>query len=596
MIDTEKQKKTIVTLDVFRQRLEQEGYTLHSDVYVRSNIDVKVKCNNGHDWQVNWDGWKYGRRCPCCNDYEKPFTNEEIKAFLEKEGYKLNSEIQNRTYNKLEVTCPNNHQWLVSWTEFKSGTRCPQCYHKLWDTEQVREFLKQEGYALLSQYTNCKDKLDLQCPQGHKIRMSWNSFHSKKQRCSICFKQRRYFDIEKIKQLAQKENYELVSQEYTGHSDPLTFKCPQGHIWTSSLGSWRQGNRCSRCAADAKCNNLEYVKNYIESFGYKLISDVYVGTKGRIQVECPQGHEYGTCWNNFQQGHRCPACFTSRSGSEKQIGEFYRDKVVLKESDKETIKPYELDIHFIEHNIAVEYCGLYWHSMSSPGSRITADYHRKKLDLCNKKGIRLLTVFEDEWLGHKDICLSRINNALGIIENKIYARNCKVKEIENQEAYEFLNRTHLQGAGKCKVAFGLFYNDKLIQVMTFGSLSRAHTAKGKKVLELKRLASETDIVVVGGASKLFKCGKEYAKENGYEFINSYCDLRWGTGNLYEKLGFKKIHETKYTLHYTDFTSRWRNQTLAKSKNSISEGSKALKKGLHKIYDCGHQTWQLDIGD
>jgi hypothetical protein len=218
------------------------------------------------------------------------------------------------------------------------------------------------------------------------------------------------------------------------------------------------------------------------------------------------------------------------------------------------------------------------------------------MDACNVLGIRLLTVFDDEWKEHKDICISRINASLGIVQNKIYARKCEAKEISNIDAYEFLKRTHLQGAGKCKIAYGLFHENKLVQVMTFGSPTRAHTSKGKKVLEMKRLAGELDTIVVGGAGKLFKAGLKYAQNENYEIIKSYCDLRWGTGNLYQKLGFTKDYETKCTPHYTDTFKRFRNQNLAqnKSKTGKTENEATLQKKLYKIYDCGHQTWIFNV--
>jgi hypothetical protein len=298
-------------------------------------------------------------------------------------------------------------------------------------------------------------------------------------------------------------------------------------------------------------------------------------------------------WNDFQQGHRCPKCNIIHSLSELEIMERYSALNPIQKS-RVIIKPKELDVYFPEQKVAIEYCGLYWHSDAQ--GRIKPNYHRLKMDACNALGIRLLTVFDDEWKEHKDICISRINASLGIVQNKIFARKCLAKQISNKEAYEFLKRTHLQGAGKCKVAYGLFHEDKLVQVMTFGSPTRAHTAKGKRVLEMKRLAGELNTIVVGGAGKLFKMGLQYAKSERYETIKSYCDLRWGTGNLYQKLGFTKTHETKYTPHYTDAFKRFRNQSLAqnKSKTGKTENEVVLQKRLYKIYDCGHQTWIFKV--
>ena len=79
-------------------------------------------------------------------------------------------------------------------------------------------------------------------------------------------------------------------------------------------------------------------------------------------------------------------------------------------------------------------------------------------------------------------------------------------------------------------------------------------------------------------------------------MKSYCDLRWGTGNLYKKLGFTKTYETKYTPHYTDGQKRWRNQSLAtnKRKEGKTEAEKMKEKNLYRIYDCGHSTWEYEI--
>jgi len=48
--------------------------------------------------------------------------------------------------------------------------------------------------------------------------------------------------------------------------------------------------------------------------------------------------------------------------------------------------------------------------------------------MCKKQGIRLVHIFEDEWLYKQDIVKSRMKNILNITTNKIYARKCVVKE------------------------------------------------------------------------------------------------------------------------------------------------------------------------
>jgi hypothetical protein len=130
---------------------------------------------------------------------------------------------------------------------------------------------------------------------------------------------------------------------------------------------------------------------------------------------------------------------------------------------------------------------------------------------------------------------------------------------------------------------------------TLGSLSRNND---KSVLELKRLSSIKNTVVVGGASKIFKHCILYAKENKYLIIRSYCDMRWGIGNVYKKLNFVLKKETKYTPHYIKGLKRYRNQSLRKTleerKLNITEKELRKSQGYNIIYDCGHQTWDYDI--
>jgi hypothetical protein len=208
---------------------------------------------------------------------------------------------------------------------------------------------------------------------------------------------------------------------------------------------------------------------------------------------------------------------------------------------------------------------------------------------CNDQGIRLITVFEDEWKNNKELCISRITAALGAIRSKVAARKCKIETIEKNTAVEFLNKNHLQGATGSETALGLFYEGSLVSVMTLGKPSRAHVSKRSRVLELKRFASNPGLVVMGGASRLFKEACAYAKKNNYEEIRSYCDMRWGTGNVYKNLGMRLYATTKYTRQYTDLQKRWRNQTFA-STAERTEQDLTTEKKLYTIYDCGHQTW------
>jgi len=58
-----------------------------------------------------------------------------------------------------------------------------------------------------------------------------------------------------------------------------------------------------------KKHTYEYVKNFIKSEGYTLLSDTYKNGQVKLSVKCNKGHEYEVKFNKFQQGQRCPFCY-----------------------------------------------------------------------------------------------------------------------------------------------------------------------------------------------------------------------------------------------------------------------------------------------
>lgn len=458
-------------------------------------------------------------------------------------------------------------------------------------TEVVRKIAQKEDYVLLSEYKAQSVKMDFRCPKGHIWSVRWNDWLQKGIRCGYC-SGRYNVNTNKVQQGLAAKGFELIG-EYKNANTSIKAKCPNGHITRFRWHRWVKNPTCTECGRRPTIT-IKKIQRLLNVEGYHLLTETYQNAQQHLDIQCPKQHQYQVTWTNWQQGHRCPVCMIGRtSKAEKEIASLFVD-LPLEENNRTILDGKELDIYFPDHKVAIEYCGLYWHCDGAPAGNIAPRYHRDKFDKCKRKDIKLLTIFEDEWLENKDICLSRIKNALGLLEKRIFARQCVTKEISKQEAKEYLEQTHLQGYGGCRIAYGLFYNDELVQVMTFGLPTRAHTSQGKRVLEMKRLASTPNTVVVGGASKLFKQGLQYAKDNEYEVIKSYCDLRWGNGNLYKKLGFIKTYETSYTCHYTDGKQkRYRSQTLAtnKKKEQTTELEKMSDKQLHKIYDCGHQTWE-----
>lgn len=195
----------------------------------------------------------------------------------------------------------------------------------------------------------------------------------------------------------------------------------------------------------------------------------------------------------------------------------------------------ELDIYLPEKSLAFEFNGVYWHSSQTGTPK---DYHFKKSELCQQKGIRLIHIYQDEWIDKQDKIKQLILIALGKVTNRIYARNCIVKQITNNEAKEFSNKTHLQGHRKASITYGLFYNNELVQLMSFAKTANAKSNGAE--WEIIRGCPGSNNIVIGGVSKLFK---HFIKDFNPGSIFSYCDFNKFDGKSYEALGMTFIGYT-----------------------------------------------------
>jgi hypothetical protein len=176
---------------------------------------------------------------------------------------------------------------------------------------------------------------------------------------------------------------------------------------------------------------------------------------------------------------------------------------------------------------------------------------------------------------------------LGLIENKIFARRCQVKEIKNTKMVNnFLKENHIQGNVRSCLKLGLFYDNELVSLMTFD-----HFEGRKKMFNnewnLSRFCNKLNTQVVGGASKILK---HFIKSYDVERIVSYADKGWSNGNLYENIGFNKLYDVNPDYKYIINNVRFNKSSFRKSRTGISES----KLDINKIWDCGKIKYEINI--
>lgn len=229
----------------------------------------------------------------------------------------------------------------------------------------------------------------------------------------------------------------------------------------------------------------------------------------------------------------------SQSSAEKDIIDYIKKhyKIDVIERDRNVLKGKELDIYIPSKKIAIEFNGIYWHSTVFKDKY----YHQQKTIDCAKQGIRLIHIFEYEWLDEKkkNKILKLIDNIISEDYTTIAARNCIIKEIGNTECKDFLDRFHLQESAKFSVGYGLYNNGQLVSVMTFGK-PRFNNGFDYEIIRYCTLPGTR---INGGAERLFK---HFIKDIKPESVITYCDISKFTGNVYTKLGFKPIQPNPIT--------------------------------------------------
>lgn len=227
-------------------------------------------------------------------------------------------------------------------------------------------------------------------------------------------------------------------------------------------------------------------------------------------------------------------------------------------------------------------------TLSPFGKIISKDYHKNKSELATKHGYRCIHVWD--W---DDI--TKIIKLL-LPKPRIYARNCEVKLVPKKEAVKFIDEIHLQNYAKSTINLGLYYNNELVSIMTFGKPRYSKNFD----YELIRYCSSAE--VIGGPNKLFS---HFVKDYSPKSVVSYCDLSKFTGKLYKELGFtekrvsmsKHWYNSKNKVHITDNLLRQQGFDRlfgTEFGKYTSNEELMLSHNFIEIYDSGQVTFELNF--
>lgn len=303
------------------------------------------------------------------------------------------------------------------------------------------------------------------------------------------------------------------------------------------------------------------------------------------------GNKLGISFSNVAiklNSHGIPLTrYSSKSGLEKEVLDFIKENYSgeIVSGDRTLLNGKEVDILLPELKLGIEFDGLYWHSEKG------VEYHLDKTEKLESLGFSLFHIFEDEWVHKAPNWKSMILNKLGK-SNKIYARNCVIKEVSRKTGIDFFEENHLQGSVSRGNSLGLFYDGVLVGCLCYGS-----SRYDERDLEIYRYANILNHTVVGGFSKLLKQLKGRT-------VVSYANRRWSEGKLYQICGFEFEHNTRPNYFYVKDGVRYSRQKFQKHKlknnssisgykEELTESEIMTQNGYRKIYDCGNKKFVIN---
>lgn len=262
--------------------------------------------------------------------------------------------------------------------------------------------------------------------------------------------------------------------------------------------------------------------------------------------------------------------------------------------DRSVLGHLELDLYVPDLKLAMEVNGIYWHSDKFKDR----DYHVDKFNACNKKGVRLIQVWDYELddLRKVDILKSILRCAAGTSDS-IGARETELIRINgaSPRVDTFLDANHWEGhapmADQC-VTYALCSHNNIVQMMVL-------EPRGKDVWEVPRSCSKLGVSVTGGTSRLINAFQSYA---GHGKLISHSDNRLFSGHSYRAAGFAatgcEVGYDWWHVNTDEFVCQRAaghdpRQLLGESFDpNLSEIANMHNAGWLRLWDAGRTRWEL----
>ena len=563
-------------------------YCYSKSIYKSSRIKITITCKEHGDFEQTPYNHIRGQGCPKCKTIDLSY---KLSSTLEKFVIKANK-IHNNIYEyseyhksslKIPIKCKDHGIFYQTPNSHLRGRGCPKCGLLRNPKYNFDDFVERANKTHHSEYDykqfkTCKasDKIIIICKKHGEFKQRVKS-HLEGHGCGKCNLWDRLKFIEKSAEVhGSKYDYSLVSDSIK-YSSKLSIICPKHGMFTQFLSNHVKGHGCPKCSIETmnhnKLNTSQFIERSIKTHGnkYDYSKSVYDNYYSNIIIICKKHGEFYQSPSNHIKGHGCLSCAASASSKpENMIFEFLRsnyDGEIIRNT-KKIINPYELDLYLPDIRLAIEHHGSYFHSYNRKESdkEIYKNYHKK--ELCDKKGIKLLQFFEYE-MKKFDIIKSIILYNIGK-SNILCASEYEIVEIKSTD---FFDDNHICGGKEClSKCYGLANNGEIFSAMLLSK-------HNENTWEITRFTDKLNVVVVGGADKIFK---HFVSNYNPDLVLALSDRRFNDDELYISLGFylDSVCEPGYKY--------WRKNIIINGVGRPDDNM--FLNGYRRIWDAGYNKF------
>ena len=582
-------------------------YEYHEESYIKVNSPTKITCPLHGDFIMTPYEHMKGHGCPLCANErikEKALKRNLLK-FLERSMQIFGNRFEYPNIEKdykgknIPITikcrkCGNIFQNKTECHLHANNGGCQVCNalekekepkKKGYTYEEVITYNK-SGYEIKPYDGRLQrlDKCTLVCPIHGEYKCRIMTITKGGGKCRKCIREPKVtFERFKTKfEELYRDKLECDFSKFVSVLTPMRFKCKDcGCVFERKPYDMINPHYrciCPNCSLQIRTKERtktqeQFIKDLEDRFGesaFDVSELVYVKSSANVTLKCNKcGRTFTMEANHLLRSNGCPYHHFNKSVGEEEIASYVKSlsNDVITNSKNILSNHGELDIYVPKYKFAIEYNGLYWHSDVKKGN---PKYHLSKTLECEKEGISLFHVFEDEWIDKPTIVKSIIRYHLHTIADKVYAKNCTTKEIHKEEMIAFLATNSLYGKEIAERYYGLFDENEMVYGIGID------LDDNSQLIRIGICCPIVNKIVVGGLSKLIK----YAIRQLHPTkVVVEADRRMGLPSIFENIGFVRKAETEPSYWYTDSSKRY---------------STPLNNKCHKIYDCGKIIYELWI--